>query len=302
MLAALGAGLGPVQTGAQRAEGPVDCDPVLDLCLLDSAPWVSPQVIRYESPAGVTDLEVRLRQRADRSRADDVRVVSEDALTKTWRATLPANLKERKLVIDATTEGVVLHDRATGSVHSIVSGAKLKIQEDGKHRVAQLRFSSRGRVTVAMSAVLRASYPAEKTKRVKSWRSSDTLERPGRRKVRLRADKVEERCEKYSKCRLEAKAKLSALGYSLLKKSEKDKVPTPPERFKGSLEFVPGNASSGGGGRRYDYAVYVERGIKIDRRLSRVTSARPSGTSAAGRERDASRSGRCHPHRAPTHE
>ena len=149
----------------------------------------------------------------------------------------------------------------------IVKDTTLRIRELGDRRIAKLKFTSRGKLRVSLEMRLIAKYPAEKSELVKRWQTRETVTETGRREVRLRTDDVRKRCESYSRCRLVAKADVKAIGLKVAAASDKASVPTPPERFTGSLGFVPGNAFSGGGGRRYDYAVYVERGIKIDRKL-----------------------------------
>lgn len=258
--------LGSASAQTQRAAGPA-CNPAAELCLLDAAPWVSPQVIRYQGPVGVTALDVRLKQSSDTSRADDVEPIAQDATTKTWQAVLPPKLKERNLEIRATSEGVVLENETTGQVRRVIDDAKVKIGKDGGRRIANFGFDARKPLRVTVQLALTAKYPAEKSERVKQWKERKTITDLGNGRVRVKTDNVESRCKSYSACKLTASAQVKAVGYKVANESDRDNVPTPPERFSGSLGFVPGNAFSGGGGRRYNYAVYVERGIKIDRKL-----------------------------------
>lgn len=242
------------------------CDPALELCLLDDAPWVSPQEIHYRGPVAVDSLKVRLKQGSKNKPADGIEVASQDATTKTWRAVLPARLKNENLKIIATTDDPGVENRAEGRVRPVIKRSKLRIAKDGTKRVANLRFGSRGQVRAIVRLELIAKYPAEKSERVKKWKVKKTLPPRDAAEVRVKTDNVERLCKRYSRCRLKASAQLKSTGYGVGRHSDKSKVPTPPERFQGSLGFVPGSASSGGGGRAYSYAVYVENGIKIDRK------------------------------------
>jgi len=234
--------------------------------LLHPAPWTAPQLIKYQAPVEARALKVRLRQGQNRRGAERVKVISQDATTKTWQAILPASLARQPLEIRATTEGLVLENVAAGEVKRVVGGTRIEVSKSGAQREARLSFDSRGRVRAKIQLKLAAKYPAEKYDNVKTWRVAKNLGPRGPVEIAVDTGNVKKRCEQYSKCRLTAKAKITSYGYTVIKKSDREKVSTPPEQFRGTLGFVPGDAFSGGGGQRYDYAVYVEDGIKIDRR------------------------------------
>ncbi len=259
--------LGSATAQPQRTAGPSACDSTLELCLLDPPPWISPQRIQYRGPAGARALEVRLLQGAERTPVDSVEIISRDETTKTWQAILPPDLQDGQLEIRATTEGVELSNVSEGPVEPVVGETELKVSGRGDRREAVLTFVARGPVQASLELKLKGKYPAEKSyETAKTWNEAKDVDETGPAKLQIAADDLKKRCKHYAKCRLSARAEVTSLSYTVAKESAEEKVPTSPERFEGSLGFVPGNAFSGGGGRRYDYAVYVEDGIKIDRK------------------------------------
>ena len=76
---------------------------------------------------------------------------------------------------------------------------------------------------------------------------------------------VEEICEQYGRCRLYASARPVGETAPPGRASDRIKVAVGPERPSGDPVLAPGSSPKVGGGRSYEYAVYVEGGVRIDR-------------------------------------
>jgi hypothetical protein len=74
-------------------------------------------------------------------------------------------------------------------------------------------------------------------------------------------------CKQLSSCELEARGRLTAVHSKLADLTAHLSVPTTRERPTGGLSFVPGQTSVAGRGRLFRYALYVEGGLQVDRRV-----------------------------------
>ena len=243
------------------------CAPEAELCLLDHGPWTAPDSITYSGPALAGELEVRARQGSRRMMLKKIKVVDSGATTKTWRVVLPAGLRAAKTSLRARAPSAGLERVDTGRVRSLVRKVHLDLKKSGSSRAAVLRLRQRGPTRARINLRASGSYPAERSERFRSLKTSKLLRGSGAKRVRLPVKQIKQRCARYSSCRLVATAKVSALGYGLERRRARTSVPTPPERPSGGLGFVPDSTpTAGSGGRRYSYAIYVEHGVKIDRK------------------------------------
>lgn len=261
--ALLVSGLGATAASAQEAR---PCDPTRSLCILDTGPWTSPQELRLSGPAGTRGLEVNWRRGYDEHGGAAIRVERADAATMSWRATLPAGIEPGRLTVVATTNDPELAASAQGPIRPRTSREELRIVRSAGQRVARADLRTRAPVRVRVELRLWARYPAERYRKLRTWRLDEMTSGEGSRRLSVRTGKLKRRCRAFAACKLRARMKVRSLGYALERGKAKGSVRTPPERPRGSLRFVPGNADSDGAGRRYDYSVHVERGIKVDRK------------------------------------
>ena len=254
-----------VVSGAARAQdSPVECDPTEELCLLTEEPWIAPQVLFYEGPATADGFSGYWKQRGKEGEFERVKMLDRSSATNTWSAVLPVGPRDGELTLRAKTDTLELATSSTGVVDQLVSRFELRITKKGARHSALLTVRGKDAYRARVKLQLRGRYPAERYGAVKKWRDEKTLSRAGRTRVRVPAD-AKRRCKAYAKCKLKVTATVLALGYKLDRGTAARSVPTSRERPTGSLAFVPGRTKSTGGGRSYSYAVYVEKGLKVDR-------------------------------------
>jgi hypothetical protein len=256
---------GAFATPSGGADGSA-CDPTTSLCLVDAPPWTAPQVLTWKGPAGASGFDVSWRRGSTEGTLDRVRVAGDDGTTRTWTAVLPPDAGSGPATLVASTAQPSLHTANDGDVQPLVSNPELRIAADGGRRVAKLAMRTRGAARAEIQLSLRGRYPAEKYEIAKRWKVAKEFAARGSKHLDLATGDAVKRCQRYGSCEVRAKVRVSALDYTLARLEAHRSIATSPEKPTGTRTFVPGDAHSQSGGHRYDYAVYVEDGIKIDRR------------------------------------
>ncbi|UJA19174.1 DUF3152 domain-containing protein [Thermoleophilia bacterium SCSIO 60948] len=267
LVAVLAAGLLPrgAVEGADAQD--TDCDPATELCLETRSPWAKPGVLTYRAPSlAAGELRVAVK-RGERTRAlGRIEPGSGDATTRSWRVTLPPSVDSGRATLVARVPESSLERRDRGRIVALIRNVELEIRKAGGGQRGVLSFRHRGPARVELGIQGRGAYPAERTETFASDRARRRVEGQGKSRVSVRLKGVKRRCKRYSKCEVDARGALSALSFNLRKASERKRIQTPPERPTGSLGFVSDpTPTAGSGSRSVRYAIFVERGVKIDR-------------------------------------
>jgi hypothetical protein len=245
------------------------CDPSTELCLMTAAPWVAPQYLTYEGPAGEAQaFTFRWTQGAHHDVVEPATVIGADSQHVTWQVRLPAVLAEGSVRLRATATSPALESITDGTVRRAAAHPAVAVHHPASRYVATLSYQARAPVHAAVQLRLRAHYIAGAWHTIRTWRRAVSGTRLGSRRLSVTAGAktVARTCAQFFKCELQARGRLSALGSTLADLSARRRVPTSRERPTGRSVFLPGSTPVSGRGKRYRYALFVEGGLRVDRR------------------------------------
>jgi len=184
-----------------------------------------------------------------------------------WLVLLPENLDDGELTLVGVADSPRVSHREIGQVREASAAEKFAIEERRPSYVARLDLTPRTPLTARIQFELSAAYPSEEWETVESWSSDSSLTGPGPASASLDLPKAEidRICENYGRCRLVASARVFSRGLFVSRAVDRLGVEVKPERYSGKLGIVPGSTEQVGKGEPYNYGIFVERGIRIDR-------------------------------------
>jgi hypothetical protein len=261
--------MSPVPSAASvHRDASTTCDPNSQICPMTPAPWIAPQYVTYEGPASEADSFSFRWERGTRHQSEQATLVNSDAERATWRVKLPPTLHDGPLTLYAAGTQPPLESRSDGRIQRAAANPSLVISAHRPTIRAIVRYDARASVGTDLRVRLRGRYIADRWQTVKTWRLVRSHSGTGRQRVQLGLDarSILRRCSQFSACELQATTRLTALHSTLADLTARRSLPTPRERPNSHLDFLPGRTSVAGHGRLYRYGLFVEGGLRVDRR------------------------------------